>query len=937
MNSRRVCDISVPDPIRDGGFAMRTPIKCLSCCLILFLALAFQSCLVSTPSTIILPEIRSLYEGDYKVDPFMKDHIPRTVAVLPFVNLSEKKEAVDVMRRGFYNHFSSLPFQDMELHKIDDLLARAGLSDPDVICKKTPQELGKILGVDAVVIGSISNFDKFFAVLYSQVAVGAEVKMYDTKTGNFLWGGKHTVRKHEGGISTNPVGIIAAVVVTALNVRDIQLLRANDDLFRDMVKTIPTPSLAQATRPPAISLLTQDTKGAPKKAGAEIRVVIQGASNMRASFDIGDYRKRIDMQEVEPGGYYGVYKVLPGDNIDRAVITGYLKDDAGNVAQWVDAIGSVTLDTAAPDKPLGLAGIGRNKRVGLRWDKSAASDLAAYHVYRSDLPLSGYVRIGKTEHNDYQDTDIHLINTKMYYYRVAAADFAGNESAMAQIPAMPVAPGPTPVSGVIEADTVWYSGASPYVLTADVTVKDKALLIIEPGTEIKSKGGGLIIEGRLKAEGNNDSLISFDAQDEGKLWAGITFAGVKDRENKMAFVRMKSARTAINCQASSPVIEKSEFTQNVEAFRISGAFSKPLISKNVIYKNRGVAISISDGAAPRIVENSIYDNQGAGLALQSAAPEIVQNTITRNRNNGIDLRGAQAIIRHNNLIDNSPYNMASAINGASSVKAQDNWWGSAKVSEILGGISGRVDIRFVLDAPWPYGKTLAVSVMDKNLGGTIKMDAYLILSNSPYRVTKDVVIDGGATLYIEPGVVLEFEQKTTFVTQNGGIVARGTKEKPITFTAASASPVPGFYLSAVQFVESTRVNSSFTYCIVKYAATAFDIYAGSPEILHSHITQSSQSAIYCRKEATPVISHNTFSHNSGEGAIVCFGRANPKIFQNNFISNAWAIQSVSSIYIDARHNWWGASPPDSRMIWGENINIKPWLNKENPGAFREGR
>ena len=882
---------------------------------------SLQSCLVSTQTTIITPEIRNLFEGEYKIDPYMKDHVPKSVAVLPFINLSDKKEAVDVMRRGFYNHFSSLPFQDLELYKIDDLLARAGLTDPDVISKKSPQELGKILGVDAVVYGAISNFDKFFAVLYSQVSVGAEVKMYDTRTGNFLWSGKHTVRKHEGGISTNPVGIVATVVVTALNVRDVQLLRANDDLFREMVKTIPTPSLAEMSRPPIITLLTQDTKGLPKKAGDEIKVVIQGTPKMRAYFDLGNFKTRIDMQEVEPGGYYGVYKVLPGDNVEKAVVTGYLKDEAGNIGQWVDAVSSVTLDTTAPDQPTALRSSGRNKLIGLSWTKSCTSDLAGYNIYRSDSPITGYAPVGKTEFTEFIDTDKNIVNFKTYYYRVSAVDFAGNESSMLQGKGVAVPPGPTFVSGAIETDTVWYAGASPYILGSEVIVKNKALLTIEPGTEIRSQGGGLIIEGRISAEGDNDHIIRFDAAN-GKLWPGISFSGVKDRENKVSYARIARARTAINCQASSPLIEKSEFTQNMEGIRVSGAFSRPVIHKNILYKNKGPAVVVTDGAAPRIMENSIYENDGAGLSVQSAIPDITHNTIARNRASGIELRGGTAIIRQNNLMDNVPYNMINAAGGAP-VKVWDNWWDSAKPAEILASVAGRIDIRSVLDAPWPQGKSMSVPILDKNLGGLIKTDSYLISSMNPYRVTKDVVVDGGATLYIEPGVVLEFEQKTTLVTQNGGIIAKGTKDRPIVFTAASSSPAPGFYAGAVQFAEPTRVNSSFSYCIIKYAATAFDIFAGSPEISHSYIAYSSQSGIYCRKEATPVISYNTFAHNAGEGAIVCFGRANPKIFQNNFIDNAWAIQSVSSIYIDARNNWWGSAPPDMKIIWGRTLISVP--------------
>lgn len=911
---------------------MRSKLKLLTILFFLPIVCTLQSCLVATKDTVITPEIRSLYEGEYKIDPYMKDHVPKSVAVMPFVDLSKSKEGFETVRRGFYNHFSSLPFKDMELYRVDNTLRKAGLTDPEVISKTSPQELGKILGVDAVVFGEISNFDKLFAVMYSQVSVGAEIKMYDTKTGNFLWSGKNVVRKHEGGISTNPIGIVATVIATAMNVRDIQLLRANDDLFRDMVKTIPVPHLAEMLRPPVITLLTQDSKGLPKKAGDEIKVVIQGTPKMQAYFNIGDYKKNIDMQEVEPGGYYGVYKVVPGDNIEKAIVTGFLRDDSGNTAQWVDAISSVTLLTTPPAKPDKLTGIGRNALVLLNWGKSAAPYLAGYKIYRSNTPLSGYKEIARTEVNEYRDAGPGLINSQKYYYRVSAYDVAGNESDMAQVTGMPVAPGPTAVSGIIEADTTWYSGASPYILEKDVIVKDKALLTIEPGTEIKSKGGALIIEGRLSASGDNDHIIDFDAAVEGQNWPGIVFANVKDKENVVKFVRIKNAKIAINCQASSPKIEMSEFTRNNEALKIQGAFSKPDIAKNSIYKNKGVALTVSDGAAPVIKENSIQDNEGTGLLVQSAAPEFVQNILARNGNNGIVVKGAGVNINRNNIVDNKPYNIVANMAGTS-VKALDNWWGSSKVLEILAGIQGKVDISTVLDGAYPQGKSLAVTALAKKLSGAIKNDSYLVLSNSPYRVTKDVVIDGGATLYIEPGVVIEFEQKTSLITEDGGIVACGTKENPITFTAAASTPTPGFYNNAVRLSKQSKVNSSFAYCIVKYATTAFDIYAGAPEISYCQIINSAQNAVFCRNDATPVLLYNTFAENHGEGAIKCVGMANPKINFNNFYGNTVAIQSFSTIYIDARNNWWGANPPDQNMIWGDNINIKPWLTKEEPKAF----
>jgi len=175
------------------------------CFLLLVLSVLFiPGCVVDTKDAKISPQISTLFSGTYKVDPYMEDHRPRTVAVLPFVDKSGSKEGAQAVRKGFYNHFSSLPFKDMEIYQVDRMLAKAGLTDPIAISKKSPQELGGILGVDGIVYGEISNFDKFFAGIYSQVAVGAEIRMYEAKTGHFLWSGQHVTRIHGGGNRHDP-------------------------------------------------------------------------------------------------------------------------------------------------------------------------------------------------------------------------------------------------------------------------------------------------------------------------------------------------------------------------------------------------------------------------------------------------------------------------------------------------------------------------------------------------------------------------------------------------------------------------------------------------------------------------------------------------------------------------------------------------------------
>ncbi len=904
----------------------RTPLPLI---LLAVLSLLLVNCVLSTKKTGVVSEVQSFFDGTYKVDPYMEKHLPRSVAIVPFVDQSRSKEGFEIVRKCFYNHLSSLPYRDMELSRVNYLLQKQGLTDPEEIRKKGAQELGKILSVDAVVFGTISNFDKLFAVIYSQVSVGAAIEMYDTKTGNFLWSGEHTVRTHSGGISTTPVGIIATIIATSLNIRDIQLLRACDDLFRDMVKTIPIPKLAEVP-PPVITFLTQDTKGLPKKAGDEVKVVMKGTPGLRAYFNVGDARKGVDMEEVEEGGYLGTYRVVPGDNVDGAIVTGFLTDDSGSTAQWIDAIGTGTLDTTPPTTPQGLQAVGRNTYVLLDWTKNTEKDLAGYRLYRSLTPLSGYGEIGKTEFTEFKDTGLE--NLQRYFYRLSAFDAAGNESVRTE-PAegMPLPPGPTAVSGVIEAGTTWFSGASPYILDGPVLVKDRAVLTVEPGTMIRSKGAPLTVEGRLVAVGDERRLIHFE-EAGGGTWPGIRFANVREKENLLRFCRVRGADVAVRCEASSPKIESVEITGNGAGIQVEGAFSKPEIRNCAIHKNRLSGILVDSSARPVIRDSRIEGNGGTGIEIGNAEAVVENNVISRNGGSGIRLARARAEIRGNVFCENRPYDVSGEMTGEA-VKAHDNWWGTVEVLPVLSKIHGRIDVRSILDGPPPEGKSRKIPVLDAVLSGTILEDGYLILSESPYRVESDLVIDGGATLFVEPGVEIQYDQKTAVMVRDGGVVARGTKESPIVFTASAASPSPGFYTHAVRLSGVTKVNSFFEYCSVRFAATAFDLHGGTPEITFCYIADNSQSGVACRNDASPKITHCTFTRNIGEGAITAVGMSNPMIKNNNFMENAVAVQTFSSIYIDARNNWWGEAPPNRDRIWGININIEPWLSSPEERVF----
>ncbi|MCX5907644.1 MAG: DUF799 family lipoprotein, partial [Deltaproteobacteria bacterium] len=259
-----------------------------------------------------------------RFDHSLLDHPPQTVAVLPFLDRTEKKEAFDIVRRSFHGHFSRLNYMAIPLFKIDDALRKAGLDTPEKAFAASPAKLREILHTDAIIKGEVTHYDRIYLGVYSQVAVGAEVRMVESKSGTELWWGKDVSRKHSGGISTTPVGLILTAVSSALNMRDIELLRSSDDLFRGMIKTIPQPTIAQAMRPPNITILVHDgmrrTDKYASKVGDVIKVALEGDPRMKASFRIGEFKKDLPLQEEERGVYTGSYKILPGDNVAEALI-----------------------------------------------------------------------------------------------------------------------------------------------------------------------------------------------------------------------------------------------------------------------------------------------------------------------------------------------------------------------------------------------------------------------------------------------------------------------------------------------------------------------------------------------------------------------------------------------------------------------------------------
>jgi TolB-like protein len=121
----------------------------------------------------------------------------KSIAVLPFENFASDAHAGEKVRRIVITDLLSRGINVIEPGEVTRLLIEMKVGSLSSIKTKEIQDLGKKLGVEAVMCGSVEAFGISSGISVSYPEVTINLMMIETSTGNIIW----SVRNSSGGAS----------------------------------------------------------------------------------------------------------------------------------------------------------------------------------------------------------------------------------------------------------------------------------------------------------------------------------------------------------------------------------------------------------------------------------------------------------------------------------------------------------------------------------------------------------------------------------------------------------------------------------------------------------------------------------------------------------------------------------------------------------------
>ena len=431
--------------------------------------------------------------------------LPKTVAILPFVNDTQEPAASDILRNALYGHVASSNYNFPHLKSIENRLA---ILDPEKPLSPADAELlTQLLDVDGLLFGRVIEYDTFFIGLYAQITFEVEITFVDNQ-GNIIWQDRIQEISREGGISTSPWSLLYSLAVTAMHLEDDNLLAVADKLGRKIAAQMPQPDSYKGRRVSYIQTVLHDATDKLLMYGDTLSVGMKGDSNKQAMVKIESIEEMFALKETEPGVYLADIVINRAWNGRDLMLTGFLSGSNGSVSKSISPVGLLNIDNLAPNMVEILSTKVDQNTLTFRWRKGEQG--LTYLLYQV---ISGE-RILLAQTAEDQLTITHgAAMFSSVNYQIEAQDQAGNGSAPKYIEHW-IYPFPNlydamvftgiKLPNLLEGDVLLKKQHGPFLVETKVVLAPGSNLFIEPGTKIHFSN-----KGNLKIKG---SLYTFEGQ-----------------------------------------------------------------------------------------------------------------------------------------------------------------------------------------------------------------------------------------------------------------------------------------------------------------------------------------------------------------------------------------------------------------------------------------
>lgn len=355
-------------------------------------------------------------------------------------------------------------------------------------------------------------------------------------------------------------------------------------------------------------------------------------------------------------------------------------------------------------------------------------------------------------------------------------------------------PGPVSagnVGGIIDTDTTWSLGGSPYIVTSPIWVLEGVTLTIEPGVTVRfDSHRAMQIDGELLALGTSGSPVTFTSNAAVPApgdWDFITFTNTSQDAlydvsgnyvsgSTLQYVILEYGGGAsvdnngtLRLDAAAPYLLSSTLRHSASGGVNGFNFTSDMTFKaahNTIRDNAGTGIRVTGGGYVEITDNVMINNVysatslGGGIRLDTTSNLIRGNLIRGNNSDwsgsGIQVLGGSSTIRDNEITDNSIWNCSNCWDNAAFTVSG----GPVEISNnlVAHNVSGAIR---VFDA---NNVTILENMLIHNQGKALSLGCYTFWECGNGTVARNILSDN--TTGIDQGAFTAYRYKNLAVNHN---------------------------------------------------------------------------------------------------------------------------------------------------------------------------